>query len=95
MLVRTGQRGLLAAQGLLGLEEFLLVGMESVLHVCNVILQRKNLLASLHQVLPVAEEGVHHEGEREDEGKNRTGNRLVALRHGALQQIGLVSLHGT
>ena len=59
-LSRACQSGLLAAQGLLSLEEFLLVGSERILHISNVILQRKDLLMSLHQFLPVAEKGVHH-----------------------------------
>ena len=46
-----------------------------------------------YKFLPVAEKGVHHEREREDKGEDRAGDRLVALRDGAPQQIGLVGLH--
>ena len=95
MGLRAGQRLLLAAQGFLGLHQLLLVGPERVLHIGNVILQRKNLLMSLHQFLPMTEEGVHHERKRDDEGQDRAGDRLIALRQGAAQQIGLVSLYGS
>ena len=83
MRLRAGQRLLLSAQGFLGLRECLLVGAERVLHIGNVILQRKNLLMSLHQFLPMAEKGVHYERERDDKGEDRAGDRLVALRQGA------------
>ena len=78
---------LLTAQGLLSLNEFLLVGTERVLHIGNVILQRKNLLMSFHEFLPVAEEGVNYKREGDDEGEDCAGDRLVALRQGAPQQI--------
>ena len=95
MLHRTGQRGLLAAQSLLRLDEFLLVGAEHVLHIGQVVLECENLLVGGLQFLPVAEKGVHHEREGDDQGENCAGDGLIALRHCAPQQIGLVSLHGT
>ena len=81
------------SQGLLSLHQRLLVGAERVLHIGNVILQRKYLLMSFHEFLPVTEKGVHYKRERDDEGEDRAGDGLVALRQGAAEQIGLVSLH--
>jgi len=94
-LNRAGECLPLAAQSFLSLQQFLLVGAKRDLLMGNIILQGKNLLMCLHEFLPMAEKGVHHEREGEDKGENCAGDRLVALRHGTLQQIGLVSLHGT